>query len=77
MSNNILVVLEQRDGKYRKSAYEVATAAAELGDKSGRDSLGLVIGSDCPEDASSVGEYGLKKVFAAENDVCSHYIPEA
>ena len=77
MSNSILAILEQRDGKYRKSAFEVATAAVELGDKSGRDSIGLVIGSDCPEDASSVGEYGLKKVFAAENDVCSHYIPEA
>ncbi len=77
MSGSILAILEQRDGKYRKSAFEVATAAVELGNKSGSDSIGLVIGSGSPEDVSSVGAYGLKKVFAAKNEVCSNYIPEA
>lgn len=77
MSNNILAILDQRDGKYRKSAFEVATAALELAEKLGGDSVGVVIGSGAPADASSVGAFGLSKVYSAENESCAHYIPEA
>jgi len=76
MAGTVLAVLEQRGGNYRKSAYEVATAAADVAGKLGGEALALVIGADAPEKAGSVGGYGIKKVLLAKHDQAALYTPE-
>lgn len=77
MAGTVLAIVEQRDGKYRKVAYEIATAANNIANKLGSNSVAVVIGKEAPENAGSLGAYGVKKVLTAKNDSCNYYIPEA
>ncbi len=76
MAGTVLAVLEQRGGKYRKTAYEVSTAAHDIAGKLGGEAYALVIGAELPEDAGSVGSYGIKKVLFAKNEQAALYAPE-
>lgn len=77
MAGTVLAIVEQRDGKYRKVAFEVATAATDIATKLGADAVAVVIGSDAPEHAGSLGAFGIKKILAAKHESCAYYIPEA
>lgn len=77
MAGTVLAIVEQRDGKYRKVAYEVATAANHIASTLGSDSVAVVIGSETPENADSLGAFGIKKVLTANHEFCTYYIPEA
>ena len=76
MAGTVLAVLEQRDGKYRKTAFEVSTAAADIAGKLGGEAVALVVGADAPENAASVGAYGVSRVMVAKDSQCAHYAPE-
>ncbi|MEE9168668.1 MAG: electron transfer flavoprotein subunit alpha/FixB family protein [bacterium] len=77
MPGPILAILEQRNSNLRKSAYEVATAAAELAQSLGSEAVGLVIGADAPDNASGLGAFGITKVYSAAHAASINYVPEA
>ncbi len=77
MAKSVLAVVEQREGIYRKTAYEVATAAAQVADGLGSDAVALIIGKDAPDNAGNLAAFGVKRVLAAKNDECKNYVPEA
>ncbi len=76
MAGNVLVIAEQRNGKFRKAAYEVATAGRTVGDQLGGDVVALVLGKGVSEMAGELGAYGIDKVLVGENDLFENYAPE-
>jgi len=63
----ILAFAEQRDGQFKKAAYEVMKAAATLAAETQGQALGLVAGDRVKSMSSSLGGYGAVKVLAAED----------
>ena len=64
--SNVLVFIEQRDGKIRKSSLEALTLGYSLSKKSG-GSLGAVIaGSGISSLVGDLAAYGVSKVFVAD-----------
>ena len=54
MAGSVLAVVEQREGKYRKSAFEVVTAANDVAGQMGTETVALVIGTDSPENVGNL-----------------------
>jgi electron transfer flavoprotein alpha subunit len=57
----VLVYLDLTDGQLKKSAFEVASYAAETAKAMGTSAQALVIGNST-DDLSSLGKYGISKV---------------
>ncbi|MGQ9631768.1 MAG: electron transfer flavoprotein subunit alpha/FixB family protein [bacterium] len=76
MPNCILFFAEQRDGKLRKVAFEVARASKSLADDVGAESIAAVVGSGVGKIASSLGEYGADRVLVAEDETFRNYSPD-
>ena len=76
MAGSVLTIVEQSNGKYKKSAFEVSTAGVKLAGELGCDAIGLVIGVDAPEDVGSLAAFGVKKIITAKNENCNQYNPE-
>ncbi len=56
------------DGKFKKVAFEVAHAAAQLAEQLGAEASGVVIGHSVGNIAPDLGAYGIRKVFVAEDE---------
>lgn len=76
MAGNVLVIAEQQGGKFKKAAYEVATAGRTIADQLGGDATALVFGKEVSGMAAELGAYGVTKVLAAESDLFANYAPE-
>ena len=63
----ILAFAEQRDNKFKKTAFEVVHAASTLAKESGSEMAAVVIGSKVKAIASSLGAYGTARVIAVED----------
>lgn len=64
--SNILVFVEQRDGKVRKAALESLTLARALAGKTGGTVAAVVAGSGISGLAGELAAYGAAKVFVAD-----------
>lgn len=71
----ILVVAEHQDGKLRKSALELITAAQELSQGLGADIAGLVIGKDVDTAAAGLSKL-VPKVFTVANEALAEFRAE-
>jgi electron transfer flavoprotein alpha subunit len=69
----ILAFAEQRDGKLKKNAFEVVSAAKRIADQTGGEVIGLVIGGSVQSIAGALGGYGAKKVIVVEGARLAHY----
>ena len=67
MSIKILVFAEQRDGKYKKPAFEAVKAARGIAEKLGGDVVALTIGESVQGIAGSLGGYGAAKSIVTEH----------
>jgi electron transfer flavoprotein alpha subunit len=63
----ILAVVEQRDHKFKKNAYEVVATARTLANETGGEVIALVIGSAVQAIAAELGGYGASKVIAVQH----------
>jgi electron transfer flavoprotein alpha subunit len=72
MANNILVFIEQRDGKIKKASFEAAKAASELSAKTGGEVKAAVIGGDV-ENVEQLGGYGVANVTHIKNNDLAKY----
>jgi electron transfer flavoprotein alpha subunit len=70
---NILAFAEQRDGKLKKTAFEVVKAARTVADQLGGDVVALLIGNDVKALASTLGGYGASRVVTVEDARLTHY----
>jgi electron transfer flavoprotein alpha subunit len=64
--SNVLVFIEQRDGKIRKSSLEALTLGRTLAGKTGGALAAVVAGAGIGSLAAEVGAYGAAKVFVAD-----------
>jgi electron transfer flavoprotein alpha subunit len=63
----VLAFAEQREGKFKKAAFEVTQAARGLADKLGAELVTLVVGNNVEGIAKSLGEYGATRVLVVED----------
>src|ERR1700683_5425989 len=71
--SDILVFVEHKDGKLKKTALELLTGAK----KSGLSVHALALGPGSSALGSAVGEYGANTLFACDDAKLSLYNPEA
>jgi electron transfer flavoprotein alpha subunit len=76
MANIILAVLEQRDGKLKKNAFEVLSLAKKLSSELNLESIAVCVGDDI-ENLAEVGSYGLNKIVHFKNNELINYSPSA
>jgi electron transfer flavoprotein alpha subunit len=69
----ILAFAEQRDGKFKKSAYEVTQTASEIASKLGAELITIVIGNSLEGIAPELGKYGATKVIMANDSRLALY----
>jgi electron transfer flavoprotein alpha subunit len=62
----IVAFAEQRDGKFKKSSFEVVKAARDLADRLGGTMAALVIGSGVESMAGELGTYGASRVLVVD-----------
>ncbi|HEV8538938.1 MAG TPA: electron transfer flavoprotein subunit alpha/FixB family protein [Bacteroidota bacterium] len=63
----ILAFAEQREGKFKKSAFEVTQAARRLADQLGAELVTLVVGGEVMGIAPALGMYGAGRVQVVED----------
>jgi len=63
----ILAFAEQREGKFKKSAFEVTQTAKGIADKLGAELTVLVIGNNIEGILPELGAYGASRVIAAQD----------
>ncbi len=69
----ILAFVEQREGKFRKSAFEVSRTARNLADQLGGDSVGVVVGSAVEAIGEELGGFGIERVLAVDDPRLRQY----
>ncbi len=69
----ILVFAEQRDGKLKKSAYEVVATGKAIADQLKGELVALVIGDNIQSAAGALGGYGASRVLAVEDAALARY----
>lgn len=70
---DVIFFAEQRDGAFRRAAFESATAARALADALGGASHGVVVGHGVSSIAQELGTYGADQVHVADHtDLASH-----
>jgi electron transfer flavoprotein alpha subunit len=75
--NDVLAVVEQRDGTLRGVSAEVMSAAAELGAGLGGDAHALALGGPgFASAAGGLGQLGATRVRVAEHESLAKYDPE-
>jgi electron transfer flavoprotein alpha subunit len=69
----ILIFAEQRDGKLKKSAFEVVRTARTIADQIKGEVIALVIGDQVQTIAGELGGYGATKVLVAQQPKLGKY----
>jgi electron transfer flavoprotein alpha subunit len=77
MSQNILVITEQRDGAFRKVSFEAIGEARRLAESAGGEAVALVLGEGIGDLAAQCGAYGAARVLTADHAELKEYNPEA
>ncbi len=72
MSNKILVILEQREGKLKRSGFEAASTALSLA-KDLNSSVEAVVVGDAISNINEISKYGIQKVTHLKNSDLANY----
>jgi electron transfer flavoprotein alpha subunit len=73
MFMKLLAFAEQREGKFKKSAFEVTQAARRAADQLGGELVTLVVGDKVENILAELGGYGATKVLAVEDPRLHYY----
>jgi len=77
MSESILIVVEQREGKLNRASWETITAGQAIAAATGWPLEAAVVGSGTAGIASEVAAKKLAKVYAVESSKLEPYTPDA
>jgi electron transfer flavoprotein alpha subunit len=69
----ILAVAEQRDNKFKKTAYEVVRTARIIADQTAGEVIALVIGGQVQSIAGELGGYGAQRIIAVQQPKLDKY----
>jgi electron transfer flavoprotein alpha subunit len=69
----ILAFAEQRDGKFKKAAFEVVQTSKSIANQLGAEHVALAIGNSLGSILSSLGEYGAARVVSVEDSRLQDY----
>jgi len=72
MPDKIIAVLEQREGKLKRFAFEVVTTAVKLANELNLEKEAVVVGSNV-ENINEIGNYGINKVVHLKSDKLANY----
>ena len=75
MSNNILVFIEQRDGKILPASFQLLALANDLSKTTGGQAEACVVGQDLGGLIDQIAAYGAKKVYAVDDPELAMYRP--
>jgi electron transfer flavoprotein alpha subunit len=77
MAQGILVLAEQRNGIFRKVAFEAVSEGRRLADSLNTDLTAVVIGSGIENIAVELGKYGADSILAADDSALADYNTDA
>ncbi len=72
----ILLITEQREGKWNKASFETLSAAQQIAKQTGGSLAGLVIGKGVASLADELAGYQLEEVLLVEHDLLEKYTPD-
>lgn len=73
---SVLVVLEQRGGKWNRMSFEAMTAGQRVATSLGVPLQAAVVGSAVEDLAKDAAGYGAAKVFAVNHELLAQYTPD-
>ncbi|MFQ6115900.1 MAG: electron transfer flavoprotein subunit alpha/FixB family protein [bacterium] len=76
MSEDILVLAEQRDGVLNRSTWEAVVAGQKIAKELGKEVTVLILGKDLNPVAEQVAETDVKEVLIADDEKLSEYTPD-
>jgi len=74
---SILVYVENTDGKFKKSAFEVVSYAKSISNQINTPVVALSIGQVQPESLAELAQYGADKIITANTDQVAQFINRA
>ncbi|KKO91092.1 electron transfer flavoprotein subunit alpha [Sphingobacterium sp. Ag1] len=74
---SILVYVENTDGKFKKSAFEVVSYAKSIADNIQTDLVAISIGNVAEDELAGLGKYGASKVLNVNNEQLASFINQA
>ena len=74
MTQGILVFVEERDGKVKKTSLEALSAARKLADTLQESVIALRVGSGAP--SANLAQYGADKILSAQHELLNTYSTE-
>lgn len=74
---SILVYVENTDGKFKKSAFEVVSYAKAIAENTNSDLVAISIGNVPEDELAALGNYGASKVLAVNNEQLSSFVNQA
>ena len=76
MSGAIWIFAEHKDGKLKKTAFELLSAGLKLKEKAGVELEAVLVGSGVEGLAAELGHYGASKVYVCDAPVFANYSVE-
>ncbi len=77
MAKNVLIFAEQKQGQFRKAAFEAVSEGKRLAGALESQAVALVVGKGVTDAAKELGKYGADKVLVADSEIFEYYDPEA
>ncbi|MHC8949038.1 electron transfer flavoprotein subunit alpha/FixB family protein [Sphingobacterium hungaricum] len=74
---SILVYVENIEGDFKKSAFEVVSYAKAIADQTGDSLTAISIGQVADENLSKLGNYGASKVLNVQNEQLKNFVNKA
>ena len=75
--SNVLVIVEQREGKLNRVSYETLRGAQQLAAEMGWTLEAAALGSNPADVANEIAKTKVAKVYALSCAACEHYTPDA
>ncbi|POY37430.1 electron transfer flavoprotein subunit alpha [Solitalea longa] len=74
---SVLVYVENAEGKFKKSTFEVVSYAKEIAKQLGTSLTALSIGNVADSALAELGKYGAQKVLSVSNDKLKSFVNQA
>ena len=74
---SVLVYVENAEGKFKKSTFEVVSYAKAVAGLLNTDLIAISIGDVNPDELNSLGKYGATKVLNVNNDKLNSFVVQA
>jgi electron transfer flavoprotein alpha subunit len=74
---SVLVYIENTEGQFKKSAFEIASYAQEIASQQNTQAVAISIGDVAEDELKKLGEYGISKVLNVTSDKLKTFVNQA